>query len=104
MTSNIQWGRGPLFAEAAEALQLNTGQIMAMVEHGTLHVFFSNESDFGEDDDNRIFLATLLRDEDGILRPTGPPVEQTGMFEEMREGLREHMEKTFGQGKENGSD
>lgn len=91
-TPQVQWGRGPIFAEAAEVVGVRTNQVMALMEFkGVFHVFYTPYDEPGQEE--RVFLAHLVRDKDGIMRLRGRIVEQVGMIEEMEQGLKDHMER-----------
>lgn len=88
----VQWGRGPIFAEAAEVVGVRTNQVMALMEFdGVFHVFYTPHDGPGEDE--RVFLAHMTRDKDGILQMRGPQVEQIGMLQQMQEELDSRIQQ-----------
>jgi hypothetical protein len=72
MSHRVEWRKAPDFAEVAEALQLNTDQIMAaqVGGPGVTAVFTTGP---GDDLDQTVYVARLARDSDGVLRPFGRP-------------------------------
>lgn len=87
---HTEWHNSPDFAEAAEALGINTIDVMAMLPDEI--VLFTP---YPREDDPRIFKARLGRDADGILR-AGPwhYVTRTSEFQDRIEDLiRKAMEE-----------
>lgn len=60
----VEWRRGPDFAEVAEALGVDTKDVLGMIP-GDLVVYTS-----GGEDASMLWSATLARGEDGILQVT----------------------------------
>lgn len=79
-----EWARGPQFAEVAEALGLNTDQVLAAsLRDGRWFVMFTPRRD-GRGD---VWMAVLERGDDGLLRVrrqrrTGQTVE--GFIDELK--------------------
>lgn len=61
MGPHVRWGRAPDFAEVAEALGVNTVDVMAYMDSGAV-LFTPNP----EDEDPMVFMALISRDADGI--------------------------------------
>ena len=74
-----EWKKAPDFAEYAEALGIPTTSILALggVENDDVLVLYSPD----EDKPELIFGVSLRRGQDGILAPTGLPLEQPGLWE-----------------------
>lgn len=72
----VQWGRSPDFAEMAEALGIDTGQvIMAKVDDPEEMVVLYTPDRDGEPP---VWRAALARDADGILIVKGDPFQLPG--------------------------
>jgi hypothetical protein len=70
--SPVEWRSGPDFAEYAEALEVNTSQIiMASVDRPVAIVFFTP----AVNGDPPVFRAELERDAEGLLVVKGAPAE-----------------------------
>lgn len=69
--SRVEWGTGPDFAEAAEALGIDTSQIvLASVSEPTMVVFFTPD----EDGLPPVWRAEIERDTDSVLVVKGAPL------------------------------
>jgi hypothetical protein len=69
---NIRQGKGPDFAEAAEALRISTAQIFAASQAGHVLVVVYTPA---EDGSLPFWRALLERDADGIMVVKGAPIE-----------------------------
>lgn len=91
--TEVQWRRNPDFAEVAEALKLRTDQILAaMVLEETIPVLYIPSDDNPEE----VWLATLKRDEQGILAVSGEPTQVFGAMEEIRQGVEKRLQEKLG--------
>lgn len=86
MNLSAAWGRGPDFAEAAEALELRTDQVMAMLqEDGKVLVVYTPV------EGTVLWRVLLERDADGILRKASDAVEVPGLWEEIQAHVERHL-------------
>jgi hypothetical protein len=69
---NVRRGKGPDFAEAAEALRITTAQIFAASQAGSVLVVVYTPA---EDGSMPFWRALLERDADGIMVVKGAPIE-----------------------------
>jgi len=88
-----EWRLRRDFAEIAEALGINTDQIMAATRSDDLVIalFMNPPDEHGFDPDEPIFGARLARDEDGILRVIGRPVTALMNYAELRAEIERQM-------------
>jgi len=90
-----EWRPGVDFAEFAEALGINTDQIMAASNVNDEHVavlFAATTDDHGCDPDEPIYAASLARDADGILVVTSRQL--TSMtWGPLRQAIEERMDE-----------
>jgi hypothetical protein len=78
-----QWKRATVFAEYAEALQVDTLSVMAVSAQDDRFMVF-----YTPDEPEQIWSATLARDPDGILRVVGVAHEEVGLWEQLKDSLR----------------
>lgn len=95
MRHRQEWRPGVDFAEFAEALGINTDQIMAATkldgEHATV-LFTAEPDEHGFDPDEPIYAASLARDADGILVVTSRQL--TSMtWGPLRQAIEERMDE-----------
>lgn len=83
-----EWKSGPAFAEVAEALGINTNQVLlATVDHGIMIVLYTPDVDGRPP----LWRAEMQRDADGLIVVMGDPVEI-----EMPPHLRDLLEEDGG--------
>lgn len=82
-----EWKGRVAFAEVAEAIGCETGDVLAMSPTNQI-VMWTTET---ESDDPRLWAAGLRRDERGILRLATDPREIGGGLRELLDGLDEAL-------------
>lgn len=83
---DAEWKKAPDFAEVAEALGINTVDVMAMLPDQV--VLFTP---YPNDEDPVIYSARLFRDRDGIL--CSGPRRRVGSLASWREQMQSLLEK-----------
>lgn len=80
-----RWSGKSSFAELAEALGISTDDVLASWNDGgpALKVLYTRDNY----EPTVIWCAALLRDQDGILRMHGEPVEQVGLWDEIKAAM-----------------
>lgn len=82
-----EWKGRTFFAEVAEALAVDTDQVLAAWQTGdndrTVHVLYSTSPDA----DPMVYEGELYRREDGVLLAIGSPKE-AGLFSSIAQGRR----------------
>ena len=83
----VEWQRRLAFVEVAEALGVNTDQIMAtMPRHDYVLALYTPHPT----DPPRIYAARLQRD-GGLLNVVGTPVELPGAWDDIRRRMEEEL-------------
>lgn len=90
-----EWRKAPDFAEVAEALKVNTSQIVAAMALSEKHVMVIFTPD--EDDHQNVFVVGTTRDDDGILRQASEPDEMPDFWEQMKNRIENQIKEDFGE-------
>jgi hypothetical protein len=96
MTARVEWGRGPDFAEVAEALRIPTDQIVGMLAtegSGDVTAMYST----GSGDAPPVYAARLRRDADGVLVPVGEHLHVPGFWEDAHKAIGDKLRDKFGE-------
>lgn len=94
MRPEAEWKAGPDFAEYAEALRINTSQILAVVvNEGTTYVMFTETDDPDAVD---LLAAGFERDADGILRQTKRTRREVNAMARIHEEIGKRLEQELG--------
>ena len=84
MRVEVKWASGAFFAEAAEALSIETDRIIAVHSGDEPLVIYTPDADYREP-----WSATLRADADGIYRIAREPRPEPAMRELLARGLGE---------------
>jgi len=96
MKARHEWRPGADFAEFAEALGIDTNQIMAASAVGAEKVtvlFTAKADEYGFDYDEPVLGAILVRDADKILRVLGEPAPTQWSWGDVRTVIEEKMDE-----------
>ena len=91
MEAHIEFRQSPDFAEAAEALGINTDRIFAM-RPGDTNVLVLYTPNY-DDGDSTIWSVWLKRDAHGVLVHDSVAVPLEGLWERIEEGLEEEFDE-----------
>lgn len=92
--ARAEWKKRDFFAEVAETLGTQTDMILAVREVGE-RLFVLYSPNYPED--NTLYSAVLQRDREDILQHARPIQPHPGMWEDIEDGVRKHMEEEFGE-------
>jgi hypothetical protein len=94
VTRRAEWKKAADFAEYAEALDIRTEQILAVLP-GDVHIVAFTQTVDPEDPD--LWTAGFQRDSDEILRQVLPTTRREGMLSEMHKSIEQRMREHFGE-------